>query len=49
MSDKIHFDDYIVTSIEEEEFIRKDFRKAVMIIALAVISALATTYILYII
>ena len=48
MSDRIHFDDYIVTSIEEEEFIRKDFRKAVFIIALAIFSSLVATYLLYV-
>ena len=49
MSDKIKFDEYVVTSIEEQEFIRKDFRKALSLIVLAIFSALITTAVLYLI
>ena len=47
MSDKMKYDDYIITSIEEQEYIKKDFRKAISIIGLTFISSLLITFILY--
>jgi hypothetical protein len=49
MSEKIKFDEYIVTSIEEQEYIRKDFRKSIAIILLSIFTSLMFTYVLYII
>jgi len=48
MSNKLKFDDYIVTSIEEQEFIRADYRKALRIIVLSLISAGFFTFLFYI-
>lgn len=49
MSEKINYDNFVITSIEEEDYIKKDFRKAVAIISLAIVSSLLVTYILYLV
>lgn len=47
MADKMNYNDYVVTSIEEQEYIQKDFRKAIFIIGLSVISSFVITLLLY--
>ena len=48
MADKMNYNDYFITSIEEQEYIKKDIRKAIFIIGLSVISSFALTLKLYI-